>query len=50
MPLAATVKLASAPVVTLWSTGWAVIVGGILTVKVAAPLVALPAAFVTTHV
>ena len=53
VPLAATVKLAAVPAVTLVALGCVVIVGAVtaaVTVSVAALLVAEPALFVTTTV
>ena len=51
MPLAATLKLAVWPAVTVWFAGWEVIDGATaagFTVKVALLLVTLPPAFETT--
>jgi len=48
VPLAVTEKVAGWPAVTVWLAGWVVIVGGKLTVSVAAVLVTLPAALLTT--
>jgi hypothetical protein len=51
VPVAATLKLAVCPAVTVWFAGWDVIDGATaaaFTVKVAALLVALPAELVTT--
>ena len=47
-PLAAALKLAVCPAVTVWLAGWLVTTGGVLTVKVAALLVAKPAVLVKT--
>ena len=50
MPVAVTLKLAVAGAVTVRSTGWTVMTGAAFTVKVAALLVALPAALLTVTV
>ena len=50
-PVAAAVKVAVWPAVTVWFVGWVVIVGSVgelFTVSVAAVVVAVPAAFVNT--
>ena len=47
-PLAAAVKLAVVPVVTVVSDGWVETTGIVLTVKIAALVVTLPAALVNT--
>jgi len=51
VPEAVTLKLAVAPTVTVWLTGWDVMLGGVVaafTVSVALAEVALPALLVTT--
>ena len=47
--MAAIVNVAVAGADTVALTGWVEIVGAVLTVKVAMPLVTLPAELVTTH-
>ncbi len=47
-PLAAALKLAVCPALTVWLLGWLVITGAMLTVSVAALLVADPATLVKT--
>ena len=50
VPVAATVKLAGCPGFRVMFTGWVVIEGAELTVRVAATLVTEPAELVTVHV
>jgi hypothetical protein len=50
VPLAVTLKLAVCPAVTVWFAGWPVIVGVEMTVRVAGPLVAVPAELVAVTV
>ena len=49
MPVAAAVKVALPPAHAAWLTGWVVIDGAVLTVRVAAELVADPQVSVSTQ-
>ncbi len=48
MPEAATAKVALVPWLTVWLSGWVVMVGGTITASTALALVALPAPLATT--
>lgn len=50
VPVATTLKVAVCPTATVWLAGWVVIVGGVLTVKVAGALVTVPPVLVTVTV
>ena len=50
VPPAKTFRVRSAPTSTVWLCGWAVMLGGVITVRSAAVLVILPALLETTTV